>query len=181
MRYLYEYDRVILETDAAGNETARNVFGTNLISRTVGGATLHYLYNGHGDVTALVSGGIVVASYYYDAFGVPTEEIGSANNPYRYAGYEYDAEVALYNLKARFYNAGIARFLQEDTYRGTAGDPLSLNLYTYCNNNPIRYYDPTGHSPNDLRQNSDGSYTRTVNGKEYTVYEGVNVNDWFRY
>ncbi len=24
-------------------------------------------------------------------------------------------------------------------------DPLSLNRYTYCANNPIRYYDPTGH------------------------------------
>lgn len=24
-------------------------------------------------------------------------------------------------------------------------DPLSLNLYTYCGNNPIRYYDPSGH------------------------------------
>ena len=24
-------------------------------------------------------------------------------------------------------------------------DPLSLNLYTYCHNNPIEYYDPTGH------------------------------------
>gem|GEM_PF-5835799 len=26
-------------------------------------------------------------------------------------------------------------------------DPLSLNLYTYCHNNPIEYYDPTGHNP----------------------------------
>ncbi len=24
-------------------------------------------------------------------------------------------------------------------------DPLSLNLYTYCSNNPIRYFDPSGH------------------------------------
>ena len=35
LRYLYEYDRIILETDESGNETARNIFGTNLISRTV--------------------------------------------------------------------------------------------------------------------------------------------------
>lgn len=149
---IYEYDRIILETDSAGKETARNIYGTNLISRTADSQTLHYLYNGHADVTALVSSSIVVASYYYDAFGVLIEEIGSADNPYRYAGYEYDIKVELYNLKARFYNAGLARFLQEDTYRGTADDPLSLNLYSYCNNDPIRYYDPTGHAAVDYEQ-----------------------------
>lgn len=37
-------------------------------------------------------------------------------------------------------------FFIKDTYRGTANDPLSLNLYTYCANNPLIYWDPTGHS-----------------------------------
>ncbi|MDQ2087860.1 hypothetical protein RBH29_15620, partial [Herbivorax sp. ANBcel31] len=31
-------------------------------------------------------------------------------------------------------------------YRGDPNDPLSLNLYTYCHNEPIMYFDPTGHS-----------------------------------
>jgi hypothetical protein len=35
--------------------------------------------------------------------------------------------------------------MQEDTYRGDPGDPLSLNLYTYVSNNPLVYWDPTGH------------------------------------
>ena len=35
--------------------------------------------------------------------------------------------------------------MQEDTYYGQQGDPLSLNLYTYCHNDPIKYHDPTGH------------------------------------
>jgi hypothetical protein len=48
------------------------------------------------------------------------------------------------------YDPKIARFLQEDTYRGDPNDPLSLNLYTYCANNPLVYYDPTGHSQKDL-------------------------------
>lgn len=43
------------------------------------------------------------------------------------------------------YNPVIARFMQEDTYRGELNDPLSLNLYAYCNNNPLIYSDPTGH------------------------------------
>lgn len=44
------------------------------------------------------------------------------------------------------YDPKVARFLQEDTYTGTADDPLSLNLYTYVKNNPLIYFDPTGHA-----------------------------------
>ena len=64
-----------------------------------------------------------------------------------YAGYQYDAETGIYYLNARMYDPVIARFLQEDTYLGDTKDPLSLNRYSYCNNNPISYYDPTGHTP----------------------------------
>ncbi|MCX7921366.1 MAG: hypothetical protein N3B21_04995 [Clostridia bacterium] len=48
------------------------------------------------------------------------------------------------------YDPKTARFLQEDTYRGDPNDPLSLNLYTYCNNEPIMYDDPTGHNKNPV-------------------------------
>ena len=43
------------------------------------------------------------------------------------------------------YDPKIARFLQEDTYTGDRNDPLSLNLYTYCHNEPVMYADPSGH------------------------------------
>ena len=36
-------------------------------------------------------------------------------------------------------------FFIKDTYTGDINDPLSLNLYTYCHNEPIMYDDPTGH------------------------------------
>lgn len=34
----------------------------------------------------------------------------------------------------------VGRFLQEDTYRGDG-----LNLYAYCANNPVSFFDPSGH------------------------------------
>ena len=71
-------------------------------------------------------------------------------NNIRYAGYFYDAETGLYYLNARFYDPETARFIQQDSYSGDIYDPLSLNLYTYSNNNPISYYDPTGHSAKNL-------------------------------
>lgn len=60
-------------------------------------------------------------------------------------GYCTESETGLYYLNARYYDSKIARFLSEDTYRGEPNDPLSLNLYTYALNNPIKYIDPTGH------------------------------------
>lgn len=111
------------------------------------GEKYYYLYNGHADATVLVdaSTGLVAASHYYDAFGNILEETGAVSSPILYAGYQYDEEAGLYYLNARMYDPKIARFLQEDTYRGDRNDPLSLHLYAYCFNNPLRYFDPTGH------------------------------------
>ncbi|MCI5892149.1 MAG: hypothetical protein MRZ66_01920 [Clostridiales bacterium] len=140
--YLYEYDRVILETDGNNNQTARNIYGTNLISRESNNTKYTYHYNGHGDVTSLTDQtGTVAASYDYDPFGDMIGETGNVDNPFRYSGYEFDNETNLYYLKSRFYNSETARFMQEDTYRGDPSDPLSLNLYTYCANNPNTYTD----------------------------------------
>jgi len=81
-----------------------------------------------------------------DAFGNITDKTGNVNNTILYAGYQYDPETGMYYLNARMYDPVVTRFLQEDTYRGNYNDPLSLNLYTYCHNEPLMYTDPTGHS-----------------------------------
>jgi RHS repeat-associated protein len=145
--YLYEYDKVVLEVDGTGDQVARNLYGINLLMRDVDEDSYYYVYNGHADVTALINAntGSVDATYYYDPFGNILESTGNVNNNITYAGYQYDEETELYYLNARMYDPKVARFLQEDTYRGDPNDPLSLNLYAYTANNPITYYDPTGH------------------------------------
>ena len=111
--------------------------------------TAFYQYNGHGDVTRLTDFNGNSETYTYDAFGnqlgkQTNGEVGK--NPFRYAGYQYDEESELYYLNARYYDPKTARFLSEDdpSY-GNLNDPLSLNLYTYCANNPLMYIDPSGH------------------------------------
>lgn len=145
-RYLYEYDKVTLETDSSGNQTARNVYGINLLMRSSDGQTCYYMYNGHGDVTSLLDSGTgaITGTYYYDAFGNILDHTGTASS-ITYAGYQYDEETGLYYLNSRMYDPKIARFLQEDTYSGDPNDPLSLNLYTYCHNEPVMYWDHSGH------------------------------------
>jgi RHS repeat-associated protein len=120
----------------------------------------YYLYNAHGDVTALIdASGNIAATYDYDAFGNILHETGTANNNIKFAGYQYDTDTGLYYLNARYYDSTIARFITEDTYRGEKNDPLSLNLYTYCHNEPIQYVDPSGHSEVVINlANQDYSY-----------------------
>jgi RHS repeat-associated protein len=134
----------VLEENASGDQTGRNVYGINLLTRQAKddtdtpAYTLTYMYNGHADVTALLdTAGNVVATYYYDAFGNILAQTGTVNNSILYTGYQYDKETGLYYLNARMYDPITARFMQEDTYTGEYSDPLSLNLYAYCNNDPL--------------------------------------------
>ena len=66
------------------------------------------------------------------------------------------------------YDPKVARFLQEDTYTGDINDPLSLNLYTYCHNEPLMYWDPTGHKEGDWWDVIANTkfFFRTVTNKE---------------
>lgn len=62
-------------------------------------------------------------------------------------GVYFDKETGTIYLRARNYDARIGRFITEDSFRGNTNDPLSLNLYTYCTNNPVMYWDPSGFNP----------------------------------
>jgi RHS repeat-associated protein len=113
----------------------------------------YYVYNGHGDVVALVdASGNTVASYSYDAFGQLTsasENFGSGTtwtNPYRYDGKDgvrYDGETGLYWMSVRAYDPALGRFLRRDPL-GRAPLFFSDQPYVYAGNNPLVYVDPSG-------------------------------------
>ncbi len=47
-------------------------------------------------------------------------------------------------LRARYYNPQIGRFTSLDIEEGEISNPLDMNRYVYCRNNPIKYVDPMG-------------------------------------
>jgi RHS repeat-associated protein len=74
-----------------------------------------------------------------------------------------DPATALYYSGARWYNAGIGRFITEDSYSGQINAPLSENRYIYAADNPESKVDPTGH---DANGGSGGSGT-SASGLEW--------------
>jgi len=63
----------------------------------------------------------------------------------------------------------VGRFLQEDVYRGDG-----LNLYAYCANNPVMYYDPSGYQQ-ECKNGTDAvdDNTKGSGGDERkTLYRG---------
>lgn len=97
------------------------------------------------------SSGEFVVKYEYDPFGVCTSIKGTLAstigvlNPFRYKGYYFDSESNMYYCKSRYYVPEWGRWLNYDSANFLDIENINgLNLYCYCQNNPISYYDEDG-------------------------------------
>lgn len=135
--YLYDESGIIgmVYTSESGTTTTY-YFQRNLLGDVIG------IYN---------ASGTKVGGYAYDAWGNCTITLNTngiaAKNPIRYRGYYYDEVSGLYYLNARYYSPEWRRFISpDDTAYLELGTPNGINLYVYCNNDPVNYADPSGHS-----------------------------------
>ena len=62
-----------------------------------------------------------------------------------YNGEQYTPQTGLIYLRARNYDPATGTFTSKDTYMGDKTDPVTRNRYTYGNNNPVAFQDPSGH------------------------------------
>ena len=155
-RMYLEGDKVIAEEklDASGTVTSTKYYvydQTGIAGMVYNGQTYYFLKNLFGDVIAIYnSSGSQVASYAYDVWGNESYTYSSgvgAENPFRYRGYYYDNETGFYYLQSRYYDPEICRFISADNLEllpDLSQVPGQLNLYAYCNNNPVNYTDPSG-------------------------------------
>jgi|GEM_PF-6353917 len=92
----------------------------------------------------------------------PLPSIDSQNtlhNPFGFTGYQCDSVTNLWFAQARYYDAGMGRFISKDTHwcadNRIHGDinrflpdnfavRQSANLYAYCMNDPMQFFDPVG-------------------------------------
>ena len=108
------------------------------------GDSYQYLTNQSGSVTGLTKDGQAVASSSYHPYGSTKATTDETGNPFAYNGEARDV-TGLDYLRARYYDSQVGTFLTEDSYSGELTDPLSQNLYSYVQNNPVNYTDPSGH------------------------------------
>ncbi len=156
----YYYNGTELLAENRNGERIYYIYGVTGIEGIEIADTCYYFdKNTLGDIVAIRNrSGAVVAKYEYDAWGNVTvtdaegkeetsaEFIGN-KNPIRYRGYYYDAETGFYYLQTRYYDPEICRFINADDYEliaTLAEIPGQLNLYAYCNNNPVMLTDETG-------------------------------------
>jgi RHS repeat-associated protein len=154
------YAQVLLETeDTAASPTPsaatfheRYEYGLRLISIADASNTYYVGCDGQNSVRMLLdSGGNVLANSEldYDAYGNQL----SANNltfdlRYRYDGEQWDSDLGMYYLRARYYSSKLGRFWSADSFEGRRDDPLSLHRYIYCASDPVNHIDPSGHEYN---------------------------------
>ena len=161
--FLYHNGEILTECDGESAPVRRYLTGLGLSHVQTEDGVYHAYHQDEQGNTAYITGQGVENCYQYDAFGNLTERNETFKNRILYTGQQYDQETGQYYLRARHYNPVVGRFLQEDTYRGDG-----LNLYAYCANNPVNYFDDGGDSKKKIIQGALGGAYENVaaNGGE---------------
>lgn len=119
-------------------------------------ALSYYGFDGHGSVRFLTdSNGNITDNYTYDAYGTVITSGGNIPNNYLYTGQQFDPDIGLYYLRARYYKPDTGRFWTKDGEAfGKKNDPLSLHRYLYCADDPS--------DKDDLSGNDAGSVASVI-------------------
>ncbi len=140
----------VLARTAADNSQTFYVYGLGLIGEENQNGCQVYHYDLRGSTVKLTdAAGSVTDSFQYDDYGKLTDHTGSSETSFLYNG-QYgimtDGNGLVY-MRARYYNPDVHRFVSTDILEGDISDPLSLNRYIYCSNNPVNNLDPSGNFP----------------------------------
>ena len=151
--YTYDGDKLIYESSPYGKLNFL-YDENNMLYGFIKDDIEKYLYirdNLQNIIAITTLSGEIVVKYTYDAWGKLLSTTGSLAskigtlNPFKYKGYYYDQESGMYYCKSRYYVPEWCRWLNADCPSELKIENVTeLNLFAYCNNNPIIGYDPNG-------------------------------------
>ena len=169
--YVWDGDQVVMELSKGGAVQKRYIRGNDLVYADKGENTekTYYVTDMHGNVVQLLDeSGNVTKTYEYDSFGNEVKPEKKDENPYRYCGEYYDKETEEVYLRARYYEPSVGRFITRDTYTGESNEPLSLHLYTYCENDGVNAWDPSGHYKIKMKHINGMKWKKNWKGRKWT-------------
>jgi RHS repeat-associated protein len=166
------YAQVIEEKhplEAAGSQLKKvNLYGHDLISSLITDHSalitkpIFYQYDGLGSVRSITdTTGDLQETYDY-AYGTLiglnkrnpltgvlessnlSSTIPNLQSDYLFTGEQWDEDLGMYFLRARYLNTNTGRFHSQDSYEGRNGEPLTLHKYLYAHGNPAMFTDPSG-------------------------------------
>jgi RHS repeat-associated protein len=169
-QYEFVYAGMALDAVSDGSFTYSRSPSGRLVAQTDGVTDSLIGLDRHGDVSWLMSpAGVVSDTRVYDPFGDVAAASGMSELTVGFQGDFTDPASGEVWMGARWYSAADAVFRSRDSVSGELVTPVSLNRYTYGWANPLRYWDPDGHS---VLQGDGGPGT--------TEYYGVNNSTDYR-
>ena len=148
--------------------------------------TYYFEKNAQGDVLSIYDeAGTVVSEYIYDAWGNVVDIVGDEElakiNPFRYRGYYQDNETGFYYLQSRYYDGVTGRFLNADeiTYITLSENFNEYNMFSYCNNNPVKAVDYNGHAAANIVGGIIGGIVGALLG--YIIADALGLEGWKRW
>ena len=115
-----------------------------LLELKQGAGYYSYLFDGRGNVSALLdSNQAVKNSYKYDPFGALLYKSETVTQPYQFSTKYYYAGLALNYYGRRFYSPILGRWINRDPIEEEGG----LNLYGAMGNSAVNYVDTYGLYP----------------------------------
>ena len=138
--------QLIAELDQNKNVKARFVYAEGVNSpdyMVKDGRKFMFIKDQRGSVNLVVDSetGEVKQKIRYSDWGEVLEDTNPGFQPFGFAGGLYDSDTGLVRFGARDYDAVIGRWYSKDPILFNGADS---NLYSYCFNDPINLYDPTG-------------------------------------
>ena len=151
-QYVYDAEDIVEERmSGSSSDTIRYYHGGGIdepLARKNGSNVVTYNLSDHlGSVVQETSAsGAVSLEREYDPWGVLSQ--GASTSGYGFTGREWDAEIALYYYRARYYRPSSGRFVSNDPLGFAAG----TNFYAYVDSGPSQFVDPSGLCSSDPDQ-----------------------------
>jgi len=135
---------VLVELDTNGVPVRFYLWAAGLLAQVDTNGVAFYCHPDRQGSTLALSdtNGVPTDQWFYSPYGEVLNRSGSTRAPYAWlGGYGVWTEGnGLHHMKARYYHAGLRRFISVDPI-GLAGGG---NLYRYANNSPLFWIDPFG-------------------------------------